>query len=189
MSGHSKWSTIKHKKGALDAQRGKVFSQLSKNIRIAVKQGKSGDPQSNPTLRLAVEKARGANMPKEKIQKAIDRGLGKNASGAVIQEIVYEAFGPQGAGFIIVAMTDNSQRTSANMRYILSRGGGALGSPGSVMYMFTRNEEGEYIPSIPMPLSDPEVIEQVEELMDTLREDEDVEDVFTAAVWEHTEAS
>ena len=183
MSGHSKWSTIKHKKGALDAQRGKLFSQLSKNIRVAVKEGKSPDVASNPSLRLAVEKARGANMPKEKIQKAIDRGLGKTATGAMIQEVVYEGFGPQGIGLVILTMTDNLQRTSSSLRTLLNKAGGSMGGPNTVMYMFKREGE-DYVPTMPMTISDPTLINQVEDLMDNLRADEDVEDVFCAAIWD-----
>ena len=187
MSGHSKWSTIKHKKGILDAQRGKLFSQLSKNIRVAVKEGKSGDPNLNPALRLAIEKARAANMSKEKIQKAIDRGLGKTASGASIQEVVYEGFGPQGIGLIVVAMTDNPQRTSSSIKTILHKAGGSMGGPNTVMYMFKRSGE-EYLPTMPMQISDQKLISQLEKLMDDLRNDDDVEDVFCAAVWEKDEA-
>lgn len=183
MSGHSKWSTIKHKKGALDAQRGKLFSQLSKNIRVAVKEGKSGDPDASPSLRLAVDKARAANMPKENIQRAIDRGLGKSATGAAIQEIIYEGFGPQGIGLVVVAMTDNPQRTSSSVKTILNKAGGSMGGPNTVMYMFQRNGE-EYVPVMPMPISDEKLIAQLEELMETLREDDDVEDVFCVATWE-----
>ncbi len=183
MSGHSKWSTIKHKKGALDAKRGKLFSQLSKNIKIAVKEGKSGDANQNPGLRLAVEKARSANMPNENIQRAIDRGLGKSASGAVIQEIVYEGFGPNGVGMVIIAMTDNTQRTSSNVKNILSKAGGSIGGPGSVMYMFQRDENGEYQCTMPMNIDDEKLQSKLEELMDSLREDDDVEDVFCAGEW------
>lgn len=183
MSGHSKWSTIKHKKGIIDAKKGKVFSQISKAIRIAVKEGKSGDPDQNPTLRLAVEKARAANMPNQNVQRAIDRGLGKSASGRVIQEIAYEGFGPQGVAFVIVAMTENTQRTSANLRNILSKAGGSLGGPGSVMYMFERAENGDYISTMAMPVEDETLQQKVEDLMDLLREDEDVEDVYTSAAF------
>ena len=182
MSGHSKWSTIKHKKGALDEKKGRVFSQLAKLIRVAVKQGKSGDVNFNPSLRIVVEKAKSANMPREKIQKAIDRGLGKSSSGKVIQEIVYEGFGPHGIGMLIIAMTDNSQRTSAEIRNILSKAGGSLGSPGSAMYLFTRDGE-DYTTTIPMPVTDPNLIEKLENLFDELRELDEVEEVVSAGVW------
>jgi len=186
MSGHSKWSTIKHKKGALDHQRGNLFGQLSKNIRVAVKEGKNGDPNFNPLLRLAVDKARAANMPKENIQRAVDRGLGKSATGQVIQEMVYEGFGPQGIGIIAVGMTDNVQRTSSQIRTIFSRGGGSLSGPHSVLHMFERRGE-EYFPNLPYVISDPELIAQIEELIENLRSNDDIEDVFCVAQWETQE--
>jgi YebC/PmpR family DNA-binding regulatory protein len=186
MSGHSKWSTIKHKKGALDEKKGRVFSQLAKLIRVAVKQGQSGDVNFNPSLRLVVDKAKAANMPKEKIQKAIDRGLGKSANGRAIQEIVYEGFGPQGIGLLIVAMTDNSQRTSAEIRNLLSKAGGSLAGPGSVRYMFTRTGE-DYTTTMPMPITDPSLIEKLENLLDELHELDEVEEVVSTGVWNETE--
>ncbi len=187
MSGHSKWSTIKHKKGILDAKKGKVFSQLAKQIRVAVKQGKSGDVNFNSSLRLVVEKAKAANMPKEKIQKAIDRGLGKSASGKAIQEIVYEGFGPEGISLLVIAMTDNPQRTSAEIRNILSKAGGSLGSPGSAMYMFTRDGE-DYNTLMPIPVTDQALIDKLENLFDELRELDEVEEVVSAGVWSEVQA-
>jgi YebC/PmpR family DNA-binding regulatory protein len=181
MSGHSKWSTIKHKKGVTDAKRGKLFSQLSKNIRIAVKEGKSGDPKFNPALRLAIEKARAVNMPNENIQRAIDRGLGKGKSGA-IQEIVYEGYAAGGVGMIIVAMTDNTQRTTGEVRATLGKAGGSLGGPGSSMFLFEHKGE-EYLPAIPLEITDPTQIETLVSLIDALHDNEDVEDVFTSGVW------
>ena len=180
MAGHSKWNNIKHKKEATDAKRAKAFSQVSKMIRIAVKEGKSGDPKFNPALRVALEKARAVNMPKDKVQKAIDRGLGKSASGAVLQEIVYEAFGPNGEAYMIVAVTDNPNRTSAEVKYVLSRAGGSLGGPGSAGYMFKRDQTGEFQATMPLELA-PEAQAKTAELMDKLRALEDVEDVYTSA--------
>ena len=181
MSGHSKWSTIKHKKGVADVKKGKVFSQLSKNIRVAVREGKSGDPKFNASLRLMLDKARAANMPKENIQRAIDRGLGKGKGGA-IHEVIYEGFGPHGVGFVVVAMTDNHQRTAGEIRAIFSKAGGSLGAPGCSIYLFQRSGE-DYLVTIPMEVTDEGVQEQTQALMDTLRESEDVEDVFCAGVW------
>jgi YebC/PmpR family DNA-binding regulatory protein len=186
MAGHSKWNNIKNRKGAADAKKGKVFSALSKLIKTTTKEGKSGDPNHNPGLRLILEKARAANMPKENIQRAIDRGLGKGKAGA-IQEIVYEGFGPGGVALIVVAQTDNPQRTAGEVRATFSKAGGALGGPGSVGYMFERHGE-EYTVTIPMELTDEAHIIQIEELMDTLRSNDDVEDVYTAATWEGQEA-
>lgn len=180
MSGHSKWNNIKNKKGAADAKRSKIFTQLSKQIRIAVKDGKSGDSKFNPSLRLALEKARAHNMPKDKIQKAIDRGLGKSTSGVAIQEILYEGFGPGGVAIIVQALTDNPHRTSSEMKYIFSRAGGALSGPGSAMFMFHKQQtaDGEsYVPAMPMTVEN-DTMEAIEELIETFLENEDVEDVF-----------
>jgi YebC/PmpR family DNA-binding regulatory protein len=185
MAGHSKWNNIKNKKGAADAKRGKVFSQISKEIRVAVREGKSGDPSANPRLRVQIEKARAANMPKENIQRAIDRGLGKG-KGGMIQEVVYEGFGPQGAGMIIVAQTDNTQRTAGEVRSTLSKAGGSLGGPGTAMYLFQRQGD-EYQVTIPMAIENPELQEKLQNLIDTLREIEDIEDVFCAGEWEGKE--
>lgn len=185
MAGHSKWNNIKHKKGVADIKRGKIFSQISKEIRIAVKEGKSGDPAANPRLRVQIDKARAANMPKENIQRAIDRGLGKGKGGA-IQEIVYEGYGPHGVGVIVVAMTDNAQRTAGEIRFIFSRSGGSLGGPGSAMFLFQRQGE-EYMPTMPLQIDDPQQQADIQNLIDTLRENEDVEDVFCAGVWAEKE--
>lgn len=184
MAGHSKWNNIKNKKGAADEKKGKLFSQYSRLIKSAVQEGGSGDPQSNASLRLIMDKARLANMPKEKIQKAVDRGLGKSKSGAIFHEIAYEGFGPQGVAFIVTAITDNPNRTSGEMKFIFSRAAGSLAGPGSVSYLFTRSQAGEYTPNMPMPITEQEHQEQLEKLIDTLRENEDVEDVYCAAIWE-----
>lgn len=178
MSGHSKWNNIKNRKGAQDTLKSKVFSQLSRLIRVAAKQGGSGDPKSNSALRLVLDKARVANMPKDKVQKAIDVALGKG-NGSQIQEIVYEGFGPGGIGMMIVSFTDNVNRSSAEIRFILGKAGGSLGSPGSVRYMFTRDHEGEFVATMKLPVSE-EVSAKLMELADNLRELEDVEDVFMA---------
>jgi YebC/PmpR family DNA-binding regulatory protein len=184
MAGHSKWNNIKNRKGAADEKRGKQFSQFSRLIKSAVQEGGSGDPQSNASLRLLVDKARAANMPKDKIQKAIDRGLGKSKTGAVFHEIAYEGFGPQGVPVIVAAVTDNPTRTSGEMKFIFSRAGGSLGGPGSVSYMFNRSQAGEYTTTMPMPIEDSEIQEQLQKLIDTLRENDDVEDVYCAGEWE-----
>src|SRR3989344_3563462 len=122
MSGHSKWSTIKHKKESTDQKRGKLFSQISRTITIAVRQSGTGDPDLNPSLRLALEKARAANMPGENINRAIRRGLGRGDSGA-LEEVTYEGYGPGGVGVMVIAHTDNRQRTTAEIRNILERQG------------------------------------------------------------------
>jgi YebC/PmpR family DNA-binding regulatory protein len=183
MAGHSKWNNIKNRKGAQDKKRGAAFSQCAKLIKIAVKEGGSGDPKSNSSLRLAIDKARAVNMPKDKIAKSIDRGLGKTASGVSLKEAIYEGFASGGVGLVIVAVTENTNRTSADVKFVLSRNGGTLGSPGSVSYMFKR-ENGEYKVQMPMQIDDEKQQEKLEELFDALRELEDVEDVDCAGVWE-----
>jgi len=182
MSGHSKWSNIKNKKGVADIKKGKVFSEIGKQIRLAVKASKSGDPIFNPNLRLALDKARSANMPKENIERAIDRGLGKGKGGE-IQEVVYEGYGPGGAGIVVIAHTDNHQRTAGEIRFLFSRAGGSLGSPHSAMYLFTHVGE-EYTVAIPTPIEDAQLQGQLQSLIDALRDNQDVEDVYCAGVWE-----
>lgn len=176
MSGHSKWSTIKHKKAALDHKRGKAFSEVSKMIRVAVKEGKSGDPGQNPSLRLAIEKARQVNMPKENVQRAIDRGLGIGKGGR-IEEVVYEGYGPGGIGFLVVAHTDNRQRTGGEVRFLFDKNGGSLGGPGSVSYMFDRDGE-DYRAKITMPL-DEGSRSGIDKLTEALEGQDDVEEVIT----------
>ena len=182
MAGHSKWNNIKNRKGAQDRARAKTFNDLSKLIRIAVKQGKSGDPKANPSLRLLMDKARQANMPNDKIQRAIDAGLGKGKGGA-IQEIIYEGFGPGGVGMLVIAQTDNPNRTAGEVRAQFSKNGGALAGPGAAMYLFQR-EDISYTPLMPMEVTDAEVIVQLDELMAELETNDDVEELFVAATWE-----
>jgi YebC/PmpR family DNA-binding regulatory protein len=137
MSGHSKWSSIKHKKGAADAKRGKLFSKLARAITVAARDG-GGDPDGNPALATAVQKARDASMPKDKIQKAIDTGTGAGADGAAIERILYEGYGPAGVAVLVEALTDNRNRASAEIRHAFSSHGGSLGEPGSVAWIFER---------------------------------------------------
>jgi len=136
MSGHSKWASIKHKKGAVDAKRGKVFTKIIREISIAARLG-GGDPEANPRLRTAVLKAKIANMPKDNIDRAIKKGTG-DLGGSDYVELTYEAYGPGGVAILIEALTDNKNRTAAELRHILSRGGGNLGESGSVAYLFKR---------------------------------------------------
>jgi YebC/PmpR family DNA-binding regulatory protein len=137
MSGHSKWHSIKHKKGAADAKRGKLFSKLARAITVAARDG-GGDPSGNPTLATAVQKAKDASMPKDKIQKAIDVGTGAGADGAAIERIVYEGYGPAGVAVLVEALTDNRNRASAEIRHAFSKHGGSLGEPGSVAWIFEK---------------------------------------------------
>ena len=179
MSGHSKWNNIKNRKAAQDQKKSKAFFEVVHMIRIAVKQAQDGNPDTNPALRLALDKARMVNMPKENVQRAIDRALGQGEFGKNIQEVIYEGYGPNGVGFLVVAATDNVQRTASNVKFLFSRHGGSLGGPGSVMYMFTR-KGAEFESTMPMPISE-EQMEQIEEFQDALMEDEDIEEVYTNA--------
>lgn len=133
MSGHSKWSTIKRKKGAEDVKRGKIFTRVAREITIAARHG--GDPNANPTLRLAVEKARAANMPKDNIERAIKKGTGE-LEGGNEEEITYEAYAPHGIPLLIKCLTDNRNRTLADIRKIFNRHGGNMAEAGAVGWMF-----------------------------------------------------
>lgn len=137
MSGHSKWATIKRQKGANDQKRGQVFTKLSNAITVAVRQGGGiADPESNFRLRLAIEAARNANMPKDNIERAIERASGKQADA--IEEAMYEGFGPGGFSVVIEAVTDNKQRTVSDLKSIFNKAGGNIGTQGSVMYQFDK---------------------------------------------------
>src|SRR5205809_6320342 len=132
MSGHSHWATIKHKKGAIDAKRGKLWSKLSRAIIIAARHG-GGDPNSNLKLRYAIDKARAVSMPRDNIERAVKRGTGE-LEGMVMEELVYEGFGPGGTAVICDILTDNRSRTSGEVRKIFDRAGGNMGGPGAVAY-------------------------------------------------------
>lgn len=136
MSGHSKWATIKHKKGAADAKRGQMFTKLIKEISIAARMG-GGDPDANPRLRTAVLKARGANMPKDNVERAIKKGTGE-LEGVNYEELVYEAYAPGGVAILIEVLTDNKNRAAADVRNILTRSGGSLATSGAVSRLFKR---------------------------------------------------
>jgi YebC/PmpR family DNA-binding regulatory protein len=136
MSGHSKWATIKHKKGALDAKRGKIFTRLIKEITIAARQG-GGDPDSNPRLRGAVAAAKAENMPADNIKRAIQRGTGE-LPGATYEEISFEGYGPGGVAIIVEATTDNRNRAVSEIRHTFAKNGGNLGEPNSVRFMFSK---------------------------------------------------
>jgi YebC/PmpR family DNA-binding regulatory protein len=134
MSGHSKWANIKHRKAAADSKKGKVFTRLIREITVAAKAG-GGDPDSNPRLRLSLEKAREANMTKDSVQNAIKRGIGQ-LDGVSYDEVRYEAYGPGGAAVLLDCLTDNRTRTVADVRHAITKNGGNLGSDGSVAYLF-----------------------------------------------------
>src|SRR5690348_9071971 len=136
MSGHSKWSSIKHQKAANDAKKGQQFTKMAREITIAAREG-GGNPEGNYRLRLAIEKARNVNMPQDNIQRAIKRGTGE-LGGAVLEELRFEGYGPHGVAIMVDTLTDNRNRTSGDIRNIFSRAGGNLGTTGSVGWMFTR---------------------------------------------------
>src|SRR5579864_7836990 len=138
MSGHSKWATIKHKKGALDAKRGKVFTRIIKEIMIAARSG--GDPDGNPRLRTAVTAAKAVSMPADNIKRAIMRGTGE-LEGGQIDEIMFEGYGPGGAAVLVAVATDNRNRTVSEIRHMFSKNGGNLGEQGSVSWMFERKSQ------------------------------------------------
>jgi len=137
MSGHSKWSTIKRKKGANDAARGKIFTRLAREIQVAARGGP--DPSANMTLRLAVDRARAENMPKDNIDRAIRRGAGLEKDAAEIEEVTYEGYGPHGIAIIVQCLTDNRNRTISDVRRCFTRGNGSLGEPNSVAWQFADN--------------------------------------------------
>jgi YebC/PmpR family DNA-binding regulatory protein len=137
VSGHSKWSSIKHKKGAADAKRGKLFSKLSRAIIVAAKEG-GGDPSNNLALQNAIEKAKSYSMPKDNIDRAIAKGSGADADADAFETIVYEGYGPEGVAVIVEALTDNRNRTAADVRHLFAKNGGNLGATGAVAWQFDR---------------------------------------------------
>jgi YebC/PmpR family DNA-binding regulatory protein len=137
VSGHSKWSSIKHKKGAADAKRGKLFSKLSRAIIVAAKEG-GGDAANNLALQNAIEKARSFSMPKDNIERAIAKGAGEGADGASFETVVYEGYGPEGVAVLVEALTDNRNRTASDVRHLFTKHGGNLGATGAVAWQFER---------------------------------------------------
>ncbi len=157
MSGHSKWASIKHKKAVVDARRGQQFTKLARAITVAAREG-GGDPDGNPALALAIQKARDASMPKDNIERAIGKGTGEGVDADRIETVLYEGYGPGGVALLIEALTDNRNRTGADIRHLLTKNGGNLGEPGSVSYLFqkqgvivvdaSRYDEEDLIPAI-----------------------------------------
>ena len=137
MSGHSKWATTKHKKAAIDAKRGKLFAKLIKNVEVAARTG-GGDPDGNPTLYDAIQKAKKASVPNDNIDRAVKRGSGAEGGGADYQTIMYEGYGPQGVAVLIECLTDNRNRAASEVRIAMTRNGGSMADPGSVSYLFSR---------------------------------------------------
>ena len=174
MSGHSKWHSIKHKKAVVDARRGQQFTKLARAITVAAKEG-GGDPEGNSALALAIQKARDASMPKDNIERAITKGTGEGGEADQIETVLYEGYGPGGVALLIEALTDNRNRTGADVRHLLSKHGGNLGEPGSVSYLFdkqglivvdaTRYDEDDLIPAIDAGALDISVDEDVFEVI------------------------
>jgi YebC/PmpR family DNA-binding regulatory protein len=176
MSGHSKWHTIKHKKGALDAKRGKLFTKLIKEITVAARTG-GGDPDANARLRKAVSDAKGGNMPNETIARAIRRGTGEE-EGVNYEEITYEGYGPSGVAVMVDVVTDSRNRTVAEIRHMFSKNGGNLGESGSVRFMF---EKRGYIVVDKAAKPEDELLElALEAGADDLRDDEENFEILTA---------
>lgn len=168
MSGHSKWSKIKHKKGAADAKRSNLFTKLTKAVTVAAQQG-GGDPEMNFSLRLAIDKAKAGNVPKDNIDRAIKRGTGEDKEGAAIEEVLYEGFGPGGVAILIEVLTDNKNRTVSEIKNILTKQGGSLGGPGSVQWQFERKGEVLFTPEKKSQIQDWDSVQL--ELMDAGAED------------------
>jgi YebC/PmpR family DNA-binding regulatory protein len=139
VAGHSKWASIKHKKKATDAKRGALFTKLTRAITVAARAG--GDPEGNPSLALAIQKAKDASMPKDNIERAIAKGTGADQDAAAFESVLYEGYGPGGVALLVEALTDNRNRTGSEVRHAFSSSGGSLGEPGSVAYLFEKKGE------------------------------------------------
>jgi len=174
MSGHSKWASIKHKKAIVDSRRGKQFSKLARAVMVAARDG-GGDPAGNPALDLAIRKAKEASMPKENIERAIAKGTGEGGEADAIESVLYEGYGPGGVALLVEALTDNRNRTGADVRHAFSKHGGSLGEPGSVAYLFdkkgtividaTRYSEDDLLPAVEAGAEDIAVDDDVFEVV------------------------
>ncbi len=177
MSGHSKWHTIKHKKGALDAKRGKIFTKLIKEITVAARTGGTGDVDSNARLRKAVTDAKAQNMPNDTIDRALKRGTGE-LEGVNYDEITYEGYGPNGVAVLVETMTDNRNRTVAEIRHVFSKNGGNMGEAGSVAWMFDKKG---YLVIDKTAMGEDALFEVVIEAgADDMQDEGDVYEIFTA---------
>ncbi len=171
MSGHNKWSKIKHKKAATDAKKSKIFTKLVRLIQVEAKA--CGGDVNSPALKTAIEKARKENMPKDNI----DRAIKKASEAGDTVAVVYEAYGPAGVGLIITGLTDNTNRTSAEVKHTLSKNNGSLGSQGSVSWNFTKQPDQSWVPNTTMEVSDDD-ISKIERLVDALEENDDIQDIY-----------
>lgn len=176
MSGHSHSSNVAKRKGVQDQKRSKEFTTVARLIISAVKKNGITDPNDNPSLRLAMDKAREVNMPNENVARAIKRGAGKSDSGATLDEIIYEGYGPGGVGILIQVRTDNKQRTAGEIRSIFSQNNGSLAGPGAASYLFSL-ADGEYSVAIPLTV-DATVYSEIEELIAALEAQDDVDGVW-----------
>ncbi|MBP9717178.1 MAG: YebC/PmpR family DNA-binding transcriptional regulator [Candidatus Pacebacteria bacterium] len=175
MSGHNKWSKIKHKKAATDAQKSKLFSKHA--LMITMESRRAGGNLSSPSLIAAIDRAKKDSMPKENIDRAVAKGAG--AGAAALEEVVFEAFGPGGVGMIITAVTDNNNRTSPEIRHIFTKAGYGLGAPGTAMWAFQKTADG-YVPHNPTEINDTDG-ETLANLIEALEEQDDVQEIFTTA--------
>lgn len=174
MAGHSKWAGIKHKKAIVDARRGKLFTKLARAITVAAKEG-GGDPEGNPSLGLAIQKAKDASMPKDNIERAIAKGTGEGGDADALEAVLYEGYGVGGVAVLVEAVTDNRNRTSADIRHAFSKHGGSLGEPGSVAYLFDKRglivvdgeqySEDDLMPAIEAGAEDVSIDENVFEVI------------------------
>lgn len=175
MSGHNKWSKIKHKKAATDAVKSKIFSKYSKLI--AVESKKAGGNLDSPSLKAVIDRAKKENMPNDNIDRAVKKGMTDDT--AALEAVTYETYGPGGVAVLIDALTDNRNRTGAEVKHILTKNGYDLAAPGSASWAFTK-ENGEWTPNQTTPISDTDG-EKLEKLIDALNENDDVSDVYTNA--------
>jgi len=173
MSGHSKWHNIKRKKGKEDAKRSKIFSKMSRLISVAAREG-GKDPDANPALRLAIQKAKDANMPKDNIDRAIKKGAGE-LGGVDYKEHIYEGYGPEGGAFLLQCLTDNPNRTVSEIRNLFSRYGGNLGEKGSTAYIFDSNTKEA---TFNIDVSDQSKAEKIDELIEELEDHDDIQEIF-----------
>src|SRR2546423_6209827 len=176
MSGHSKWASITHKKALVDSRKGQQFTKLARAITVAARDG-GGDPEGNAALANAMQKAREASMPKDNIERAIARGTGAGADAAAIESVVYEGYGPGGVALLVEALTDNRNRTGADVRHLLAKEGGTLGEPGSVAYLF---EKRGVIVVDASRWSEDDLIVAIDAGAEDVSIDEDIYEIITA---------
>ncbi len=176
MAGHNKWSKIKHKKGAEDAKKSKLFSMLVKTITIESK--KAGGDKTNPSLKAAIDRAKAANMPMDNIERAVQKGASTDSGN--FEEVFYEAYGPGGTAFIMEGITDNKNRTTAEIKHLLSKNNGNLGAQGSAIWAFVKNDS-DWQASTTIPLEEKDK-DGVKKLLEILEEHEDIKNVYTNGV-------